>query len=72
MRFRILSVSGTLTRASVVYRVTWFRRYDRGVRRLHVGEVGRLLLRNGIVRNKLTRDFFCSNPAWGATNACGL
>jgi hypothetical protein len=70
--FRILSVRGTLTRAAARYRVTSFRRYDRGIRRLRVGEVGKFLLRNGIVTNTLTHDFFCSNPAWGATNACGL
>jgi hypothetical protein len=71
MTFQILSVSGTLTRATAVYRVTSFRRYESGVRRLHVGDVGKLLLRNGIVTNILTGDFFCSDPAWGATAACG-
>jgi hypothetical protein len=71
MTFQILSVSGTLTRAIAVYRVTSFRRYESGVRRLHVDEVGKLLLRNGIVTNTLTDDFFCSDPAWGATGACG-
>jgi hypothetical protein len=69
--FEILSVRGTLTRATAVYRVTWFRRYESGVRKLRVREVGKLLLRNGIVTDTLTRDFFCSNPAWGATGACG-
>jgi hypothetical protein len=38
---------------------------------LRVGEVGTLLLRNGIVTNGLTRDFFCSGPDRGATGACG-
>lgn len=71
MTFQILSVSGTLTRAIAVYRVTSFKRYESGVRRLHVGDVGKLLLRDGIVTNTLTRDFFCSDPAWGATGACG-
>jgi hypothetical protein len=71
MTFQIRSVTGTLTRATAVYRVMSFRRYDSGVRRLHVGDVGKLLLRNGIVTNTLTRDFFCSDPAWGATGACG-
>ena len=72
MTFHILSVRGTLTRATALYRVTSFRRYQSGVRKLHVGEIGKLRLRNGIVTNTLTRDFFCSSPAWGATNACGL
>jgi hypothetical protein len=71
MTFQILGVSGTLTRATAVYRVTSFRRFESGMRRLHVGEVGKLLLRNGIVTNSLTHDFFCSDPAWGATGACG-
>jgi hypothetical protein len=65
MRFQILSISGTLTRASAVYRVTSFRRYGNGVRRVHVGDVGKLLLKDGIMTNTLTRDFFCSDPSWG-------
>lgn len=69
---QILSVRGTLTRATALYRVTSFRRYESGVRKVNVGEIGKLLLRNGIVTNTLTQDFFCSNPAWGATDACGL
>jgi hypothetical protein len=71
LTFRIVSVSGTLTHAVAVYRVTSFRRYEREVRPLRVGDVGKLLLRNGIVTNTLTRDFFCSDPAWDATGACG-
>jgi hypothetical protein len=72
MTLQILSVRGTLTRATALYRVRSFRRYAKGVRKLHLGEIGELRLRNGIVTNTLTQDFFCSNPAWGATNACGL
>jgi hypothetical protein len=71
LTFQTLSVKGTLTRATAVYRVTSFKRYERGVRKLHVGELGKLVLKNGIVTNKLTDDFFCSGPAWGATDACG-
>jgi hypothetical protein len=71
MTYRILSVSGTITRATAVYRVTSFRRYVRDMPRLRVGRRGKLLLRNGIVTNALTRDYFCSGPAWGATGACG-
>jgi hypothetical protein len=71
MTFQILSVSGTLTRATAAYRVTSFKRYDRAIPSLHVGRVGKLVLRNGIVTNSLTKDYFCSDPAWGATGACG-
>ena len=71
LTFQILSVAGTLTRATAVYRVTYFKRYDAGVRRLHTGDVGKLVLKDGIVTNTLTDDFFCSDPAWGATGACG-
>jgi hypothetical protein len=71
LTFQILSVKGTLTRATAVYRVTSFKRYESGIRRLHVGDVGTLVLKDGIVTNTLTRDFFCSEPAWGATLACG-
>jgi hypothetical protein len=71
MTFQIVSVSGTLTRARAAYRVTSFKAYEQGETVRHVGDVGRLLLRNGIVTNTLTRDYFCSEPAWGATGACG-
>jgi hypothetical protein len=72
LTFQILSVTGTLTRATAVYRVVSFKRYESGVRRLQVGDIGKLVLKDGIVTNTLTRDFFCSDPAWGATGACGL
>jgi hypothetical protein len=71
MTFQIVSVRGTLMHAVAVFRVTSFRRYERAVRNLHMGDVGKLLLSNGIVTNTLTRDFFCSDPAWEATGACG-
>lgn len=71
LTFQIVSVDGTLTRATAVYRVTSFRRYEGGVRPLHAGEIGRLVLKNGIVTNTLTGDLFCSDPAWAATGACG-
>ncbi|HUJ92875.1 MAG TPA: hypothetical protein VLW05_09255 [Gaiellaceae bacterium] len=71
LTFQIFSVSGTLTRAIAVYRVASFKRYQGGVRRLRVGDVGKLVLKDGIVTNTLTGDFFCSDPAWGATGACG-
>jgi hypothetical protein len=71
LTFQILSVKGMLTRATAVYRVTSFKRYEGGVRRLHVGDLGKLVLKDGIVTNTLAGDFFCSDPAWGATGACG-
>jgi len=71
LTFQILSVSGTVTRATAVYRATSFRRYEGGARRLRVGDLGKLVLNDGIVANTLTDDFFCSDPAWGATGACG-
>jgi hypothetical protein len=71
LAFQILSIHGSLTRATAAYRVTAFKRYERGVRRLRLGDIGMLVLKDGIVTNTLTDDFFCSNPAWGATNACG-
>ena len=70
MTFQIVSVTGTLTRATATYRVTRFRHY-RGGPTLHTGQVGKLLLRDGIVTNSLTQDYFCSDPAWSATGACG-
>ena len=70
LTFQILSVTGTLTRATAVYRVGSFKRYDGGSE-LDVGVFGELVLKDGIVTNTLTDDFFCSDPAWGATGACG-
>lgn len=71
LTLQILSVNGTLTRATALYRVASFKRFDSGATHLHVGDVGKLVLKNGIVTNTLTRDFFCSGPAWGATGVCG-
>jgi hypothetical protein len=71
LTFRITAVTGSLTRATAVYRVESFRRYESGVRKLHPGDVGKLVLKDGIVTNTLTGDYFCSDPAWGATGACG-
>jgi hypothetical protein len=71
MRFQILSITGTLTRATAAYRVTYFKRYDRDIPNSRVGQVGKLLLRNGIVTNTLSTVYFCSDPAWSATGACG-
>jgi hypothetical protein len=72
MTFQVLSVRGTLTGATARFRVESFRRYDRAVRKLRVGKIGKLRLRDGIVTDTLTQDSFCSNPAWGATGACGV
>lgn len=71
LTFRILGVNGTLTRATATYRVLSFRRHERWVKPLRVGEIGRLKLTNGIVTNTLTGVIYCSDPAWGATGACG-
>jgi hypothetical protein len=60
LTLQILSATGTLTRATAVYRVATWRRYESGVKRLHVGEVGKLVLKDGIVTNTLSHDFFCS------------
>jgi hypothetical protein len=70
MTFRILAVNGTLTHATATFRVLSYKHYPEGPR-VRVGAVGKLLLRNGIVTNTLTGVYFCSDPAWGATGACG-
>jgi hypothetical protein len=70
LTFRILSVTGTVTRATATYRVTAYSRHSGGPR-LHPGRLGTLSLRNGIVTNRLTGVYYCSDPAWGATGACG-
>jgi hypothetical protein len=69
--FRILSVSGSLTRATATYRVTSYVRYHDDVPNLRTGQTGKLVLKDGIVTDTLTHTIFCSDPAWGATGACG-
>jgi hypothetical protein len=68
---QILSVSGTLTRATATYRVTSFTPYENDAPIIQAGQTGKLLLKDGIVTNTLTHTIFCSDPAWGATRACG-
>src|SRR5262249_2979343 len=48
LAFQIVSVGGTVTRAIATYRLTAFRRHS-GAPHLHVGQTGKLQLRNGIV-----------------------
>jgi hypothetical protein len=72
LSFEILRVTGTVTRATATYRVTRFKRYptfDSPI--MHVGQVGELRLRNGVLTNRDSDDYFCSEPAWGATGVCG-
>ena len=71
MTFQILSLKGTLTRATAVFRVTSFKRYERDIRRLHMGDVGELVLKNGVITNTLTDDSFCSDPAFSTIGGCG-
>jgi hypothetical protein len=71
MTFQILSVSGTLTNATASFRVTSFKRYDTSIPSVQSGQTGTLQLKNGILDNTLTKVFYCSDPAWGATGACG-
>jgi hypothetical protein len=72
LSFRLLRVKGTVTNATATFRVTSVKRGDwtskRGPR---VGQIGRLVLKNGIVTDTLTGIYYCSGPAWAATGACG-
>lgn len=71
MTFQIRSVSGTLTDATATFSVTSYKRHEKWGPDLAGRQVGKLLLKNGIVTNSLTEVYFCSNPAWSATMACG-
>lgn len=72
MTYRIVSTHGTITHGSAEFKVLSFHPGRPGdVTGIHVGDVGELKLDNGILRNELTRDYFCSNPAWGVGGACG-
>jgi hypothetical protein len=68
---QILSVQGTLLRATATYRLTSFKRFHRSIPIIRTGRTGTLTLSNGIVTNRLTRDFFCSPPATLSTPICG-
>ena len=73
MTYRILRVRGTLTHATADIRVTAYRTFrgrNRPVKQ-PAGQRGKLVIDNGILTNKLTRDYFCSDPAWGVGGACG-
>ncbi len=71
LTFQILAVHGTITHATATYRVTSYTRREPEVPLLHIGDVRELVLRNGIVTDKGTGVYYCSDPAWGATGACG-
>lgn len=72
LSFQIVRVTGTVTKANATYRVTRFKRYPTfNEPIMHVGQVGELRLRNGVVTNHESDDYFCSDPAWEATGVCG-
>jgi hypothetical protein len=72
LSFQIETVTGTIGRATATYRVTRFKRhptFDTPV--MHTGQMGELRLSNGVVTNRESDDYFCSDPAWAATGVCG-
>ena len=68
--FQLVRASGTVKNATAIVRVTAVRLWKSN-HRPHVGQIGRLVLKNGIVTDNLSHVYFCSDPAWGATGACG-
>jgi hypothetical protein len=73
MTYRIFAYHGTVTNGTALYRVTSFRKFLANAKgmTIRVGQIGKLRLRNGILTNVLTDDYFCSGPAWDVTGACG-
>jgi hypothetical protein len=70
--FRLLRANGTVKNATATFRVAAVKRGEwSSKRRPRVGQIGQLVLRNGIVTDTLTGIYYCSDPAWGATGACG-
>lgn len=70
--FRLLRAKGTLTNATGGFRVTSVKRGEwSSTSQPRVGQLGELVLKNGIVTDTLTGIYYCSDPAWGATGACG-
>jgi hypothetical protein len=70
LRFRVLGVQGTRARAVATIEFTSTRMFDESHRRHlpHVGEVGTLRLRHGVVTDELTGATFCA----GGLVECGL
>jgi hypothetical protein len=72
LSFEIETVTGTISRATATYRVTRFKLYPTFAGPvMHVGQVGELRLRDGVVTNRQSDDYFCSDPAWEATGVWG-
>ena len=72
LRFKLLRPSGTVQDTTVAFRVTSVGRWDAPGPRPHVGELGRLRLRDGIVVDLLTGVNYC-NARTGPVRArlCG-
>jgi hypothetical protein len=74
LTFNVLRVTGTPAEADARIRLTSVRIFDRTAfprGQPHVGEVGTLRLRHGIVTDTITHVFYCApKPAEKAT--CGL
>jgi hypothetical protein len=73
LSFEVMRVSGTVKQATATIRVTAVNlfHWTRGGPRPHLGQIGRLVLKDGIVTDNVSGSFFCSDSAWGATAACG-
>jgi hypothetical protein len=61
LRFKLLRPSGTVTDATVAFRVTAVRRWDAPGSRPRAGQLGRLRLRDGIVVDLLTGASYCND-----------
>src|SRR5919204_5970664 len=62
LSFRLSRPTGTVTNATVTYRVTAVRRYRRSWGRMprpRVGQQGRLRRRNGVITDSITGATFC-------------
>jgi hypothetical protein len=61
LHFKLLRPSGTAQDATVAFRVTAVGRWDAPGPRPHVGQLGRLRLREGIVVDLLTGANYCND-----------
>lgn len=71
LTFDLLRVTGTRTVADARIRVTSIHNFNHTLPPIHVGELGTLRLRHGIVTDSLTRVDYCSGKS-GASGICGL
>jgi hypothetical protein len=73
LSFTLLRAKGTIENATAIIRVTAVKRGEWSSKTgPRIGQLGELKLKKGILTDTLTGSYYCSDPTWSATGACGL